>query len=298
MAEESDQNKEKGASDAVRKAIIGLVGTLLTVCCGLTGALISAGVTIYQVEREAQQVALPAPGSDQTLTIDTRQIAIDPDEAARLISDDYVVDTDLGFAMARPRAGWNQMEETTYYDLIFDETAISPLVYFFNLAGDTWDNQPLRRIRYAAPVEIQYQETSTENGIPVNLETLRSLTGDDTLTVYSQITLLVIDKQVAADITLATIALTWGPDRLYGGGVNRIVANRESPCILMQATSQLENVRVNGQKTELSIERWALFAEGPQHYYVVELNHIPAPGQGLQAWEDLQAYLGAFRVIQ
>lgn len=66
--EEKDDKKK--SSDAIKKALVGLVGALLTVCGGLTGALVTAGVTIYQVERKAQQVALPAPGSDQALTND------------------------------------------------------------------------------------------------------------------------------------------------------------------------------------------------------------------------------------
>jgi hypothetical protein len=281
----------------MKKAVIGLVGTLLTVCGGLTGALLTAGFTIYQVEREAQQVALAAPGSDQALTVDTREIAIDRSAAARLGSD-YVVDTDVGFVMAQPRPGWNRIEEMTFHDLIFDKAAISPLVYFFVLADTAWDEQPMRRIRYAESVEIQYQESSTENGIPVNLEALRGAAGGDTLTHYSQITILAVDKQVAHDVTLAQIALTWGPDPLYGGGTNRIIAHRDSQYILMQATSTVKDARINGQEADLSIERWALFAEGPQHYYVVELNYVPASGQSLQVWKDLQAYLGEFRVIQ
>jgi hypothetical protein len=292
------EDQEKKSSDTPKKALIGLIGTLLTVCGGMTGALVTAGITIYQVERQAQQVALPAPGSDQALTVDTRQIAIDRAEATRLAAEDYVVDLDLGFVMAQSHAGWNAMEEMRYLDLVFDEAAASPLVRLFTLADAAWDEQPMRRLRYTGPVEIQYQEQSTENGIPMNLETLRNLTGGDTLTHYSQFTVLAIDKQMAAGITPATIALTWGPDPLNGGGVNRIVAPRDTQYILMQATSQLKNVQIDGQTTDLSIERWALFAAGPQHYYVVELNYVPAPGQSLQVWEDLQTYLDAFRIIQ
>lgn len=55
---------QKQKSSSVRAAVIGLIGTLLTVCGGLTGAGVSAAVTVYRVEREVQQVALAPPGSD------------------------------------------------------------------------------------------------------------------------------------------------------------------------------------------------------------------------------------------
>jgi hypothetical protein len=185
-----------------------------------------------------------------------------------------------------------------FRDIIPDEAAATPLIHLFGLAGAAWDEQPVYRIRYSQPVEIQYQEDSTENDVPIDVETLRGLVGSDTLAHYSQVTILTLDKQVTTDIPLASIALTWGPDPTYGGGANRIVAYRDSQYILIRATSTLKNVRIDGHETNLSTERWALFAEGPQHYYVVELNYVPAPGQSLQVWEDLQAYLDAFRTIQ
>ncbi len=38
---------QKRKSSSVRAAVIGLIGTLLTVCGGLTGAGVSAAVTVY-----------------------------------------------------------------------------------------------------------------------------------------------------------------------------------------------------------------------------------------------------------
>jgi hypothetical protein len=294
----AEEDQEKKSSDALKKAIVGLVGTLLTVCGGITGALVAAGITIYQAERETQQVALPAPGSDQPLIVDIRQIPIGRAEATRLASDGYVVDADLGLVVAQPRAGWDQIQKMAFRDIIPDEAAATPLIHLFELAGAAWDEQPVYRIRYSQPVEIQYQEGSTENDIPINVGTLRDLVGSDTLAHYNQITILTLDKQVTTDVPLASIALAWGPDPTYGGGANRIVAYRDSQYILIQATSTLKDVRIDGHETDLSTERWALFAEGPQHYYVVELNYVPAPSQSLQVWEDLQAYLDAFRIIQ
>lgn len=39
--------------ESMRPAILGLVGALLTACGGLAGAVVSAAVTVWQVERQA-----------------------------------------------------------------------------------------------------------------------------------------------------------------------------------------------------------------------------------------------------
>lgn len=282
--------------EATREALIGLIGTILTICGGLTTTGVGAAVTLYLVEQKTHQVDLVPPESDQALTVDLQQIPIPREEADQLDPDEYANTSDLGLVLAQPRAGWSQIEEMTYYDLFFEEAALSPLILFSSWIGSAWDEQPVCRIRYGEPVQIQYQEGTTENGTPIDLETLRSLIGGDTISHYSQITVLAIDKETATDYTLAGIALTWGA--LHRGGVNHIVASEESQYILLQATWLLQDVRVDGQKIDLPIERWALFADGPQRYYVVELNYVPSESQPAQVWDDLKAYMDSFRVIQ
>ena len=297
MAEEKERNgkdEKKKSSNALRKAVIGLVGTLLTVCGGVSGAMLSAGVTIYQVERERQQVALAAPSAEQALTVDTRQIAIDQEAAAGLDPKAYRIDQGVSFVVAQPRAGWRS-EDLMYGDLFMDQGSLSPLVLFYSAVGLTWNEQPIYRMRYEEPIQVQFQEGSKENGIVVDVEGLRQLAGTGALSNDSQIIVQAVDKQVAADYTQADIALGWGKSHL--GAVNHIVANREGEYILMQATWRLEGVRIDGRETDLAIERWALFAEGPARYYIVELNYVPSPGQPLQVWEDLQAYMDSFQVI-
>jgi len=41
-------------------AMIGLISALLTTCGGIGSALVTSAVTVYQMERQQQQVALPA----------------------------------------------------------------------------------------------------------------------------------------------------------------------------------------------------------------------------------------------
>jgi hypothetical protein len=287
-----DNAREK-PRQPIRKAVIALAGTLVTICGGLGGAAFSAGVTIYKTERAVQQVALPAPDSEQTLNIDTRQIALSAGEARQLDPDTTYAATDAGFVLAQPRAGWEPIAEMTYADLFAEEqVALSPFVLFYSKVGLAWDEQPVYRIRYREPLQIQYIQGSLENGVAIDVEQLHS----DTAAYYSQITVLVVDKAVAQNYTLADIALTWGT--FHWGAVNHIIANRDSNYILMQTTWRLENVRAGGQETDLAIERWALFADGPQHYYLVEVNYVPQPDQRRQVWDDLQAYMASFRVIR
>lgn len=288
-----DDKEEKQSPQAVRKALIALLGTLITVCGGLAGAILSAGVTIYKTTRDIQQVALPAPDSEQTLHIDTRQIAIGAGQAQQLDPNAYYVATDTGFVLAQPRPGWGPVEEMTYADLFSEEeSALSPLILFYSKVKFAWDEQPVYRIRYQEPIRVEYQEGSRENGIAIDIEQLQN----DTPTYYSQITILAIDKDADQGYTLADIALTWGA--FHRGAVNHILANRNSDYILMQATWRLENVRVGGQNTDLATERWVLCAEGPQHDYLVEIHYVPQADQPQQVWNDLQEYVQSFRVIR
>jgi len=195
--------------------------------------------------------------------------------------------------LAQPRAGWGPIEEMTYADLFSEEgSALSPLILFYSKVGLSWDKQPVYRLRYQQPIQVQYVEGSRENGIAIDVAQLHS----DKAAYYSQITILAIEKDVAQGYTLADIALTWGT--FHWKAVNHIIANRDSDYILMQTTWRLEDVRVEGKETDLVIERWALCAEGPQYDYLVEVNFVPQPDGYQQVWDDLQYYAGSFRVIK
>lgn len=288
-----DDEKQQHEKSSNRVAIIGLIGTLLTVCGGLAGVLIGGVTTIYKTEREAQKIALAAPQGDQLLTVDTRQIAISSTDAAALDPSEYLVLTNLGFVMAQLRPGWNQVEEMLYQDLFFEERrSLSPLILFSTWVKNNWDDQPVHRIRNAEPVMVQFVEGSTENGVQVDPTQLES----DTLAYHSQMTILALAKDKAQDFTLYELALKWGI--LHQGGVNNIVANRDSQYVVEQVSWALKGVRVDGREANVTLQRWALFAEGPARYYIVEVNYVPAAHQSAPVWDDLQAYLNAFRVIQ
>jgi len=286
-------NKEQQQKPSTRAAIIGLVGTILTICGGLSGALIGGLATIYKVEQVAQRLAIAAPQSDQPLTVDTRRIAISSSKVAILEPSKYLVFQDLGFVMAQPTPGWNQGRQMTYYDLFLEHgTNLSPLILFSSWIKDAWDDQPVRQIRYTEPVTVQFLEGSTENGVPVDPTQLEN----DTVTFYSQIIVLALDKAIAQqDFTLYGLALAWGS--LHQGGVNDLVVNPDSQYVFEQVSWELKGVRVDDRQADLTLQRWALFAEGPDRYYIVEVQYVPAAGQSMQVWDDLQAYLDAFRVI-
>jgi hypothetical protein len=271
----------------MRAAVLGIVGAVLTVCGGLAGAAISVALTIYQVERGRDTVAISAPGGDQPLTVDVREIGISYQEAMGLDAGAYFVAPELGFVLAQPRQGWGSVEETTYGDLFLERGAYS---------GSTWDQQPIRRIRYGEAIEVQCGDGSLVNGVALDCETLRQAYDTDAFRYANEIAILSLDKEAAAGYTLAGVALEWGITQR--GGLNRIIASEGADSVVMQASWHLEDVIVDGQEGDLGMERWALVADGPLRYYVIEVTYFALPGQSVQVWEDLQAYMRSFRVIQ
>ena len=88
----------KRGSNKMRVAVLGLIGTVLTGCGGLAGAVISGAATIYQLEREMRQLAIAGPASGQILDIDATSFFVSRHEAAALDPESYFVDLDTGFA--------------------------------------------------------------------------------------------------------------------------------------------------------------------------------------------------------
>jgi hypothetical protein len=225
--------------------------------------------------------------------VDTNKITVNSSEAAALDPLKFIVLPDLGFVMAHPGAGWEDSGQMTYQDFFLEEaTNLSPLIFFSSWVKEAWNDQPVRQVRYNKPVSVQFLAGSTENGVPVDPSKLHN----DTIAFYSQITTLALSKSLAeSDFTLYGLSLAWGS--LHQGGVNELVANPESQYVFEQVSWVLKGVRVNGQQTDLTLQRWALFAESSDRFYIVELQYVPASGQSMQVWDDLQANMNAFRVI-
>ena len=287
---DSEKRRQKSTRQA---AIIGLVGTILTVCGGISGAIIGGITTIYKINRDAHQIAIAAPQSDQPLSVDTYQITINSSESASLEPSKYLVLQDFGFVMAQSKTSWQDGGRMTYLDLFLEEaTNLSPMILFSTWIKDAWNDQPVRRFRYTEPVMVQFIEGSSENGVSVDPSKLYN----DTIAFYSQITTLALSKTVAGpDFTLYGLALAWGG--LHQGGVNELIANSENEYVFEQVSWELKGVRVDGRQADLTLQRWALFAENPERFYIVEVQYVPTTGQSTQVWDDLQAYLNAFRVI-
>ncbi len=294
MAKETSVDKEKQEQKHSKQvAMIGLAGTMLTVCGGLIGALVGGVTTVYKIQQEAQKLSIAAPQDEQALTVDTRQVSISTAQTVELDPSDYLVVEGQGFVMAQPVAGWELDSEMTYQDLFLERnTNLSPLILFSIQVKTAWDQQPVYRLRFSQPVAVQFVEGSTENGQPVDPTQLEN----PILAFYSQMTILVLEKAQAPDFTLVDLALGWG--RLHRGGVNSIVANPDSQYVFEQVSWELKNVRVEERNTDLALQRWALFAEGNDFYYIVEVQYVPAADQSVQVWDDLQSYLSAFRVIR
>jgi hypothetical protein len=286
-------NKEQPQKHTTRLALIGLVGTVLTVCGTLTGALIGGATTIYKAAQETQRLAITAPQTDQALAVDTRQIAVKSSNVTRLDPAKYQVFQDLGFVTAQPKSGWDEERQMTYYDLFLEEaTNLSPLILFSSWVKDGWDDQPVYQVRYSAPVMVEFIAGSTENGVSIDPTELNYTS----YKFFSRMIVLALDKSVVQkDFTLYDLALDWG--KMHQGGVNDLVANPDSQYVFEQVSWKLKKVKVNGQQVDLTLQRWTLFAEGPDRDYIIEVQYVPAVDQSMQVLDDLQSYLDAFRVI-
>jgi hypothetical protein len=281
-------------STAIQTALIGLIGTVLAACGGIGGALVTSAVTVYQVQRQNQQVALPASQGGEILSVDTGSIFITRQEAAALDPTPYYVNLEQAFILPRPLSGWDALEEMTVKEQLAEENVTCLAVC----------DQPVFRIRYGEPIEIESDRKTTVNGhlIPEAILNLsENLYGSPPwkLPYYSQMILNVFGKSEVQKLGIRSM-----PDmillmtRYSSGRVNRLIAQADSHFAIVQLSSTYEGIRVGGEATKMTIDNWLLFAETGNAFYTVEIRYTPQSGQPLQVWDDLQVYIEQFRVIQ
>ncbi|MDP2995403.1 MAG: hypothetical protein Q8N46_09825, partial [Anaerolineales bacterium] len=254
-------------STVFQTALIGLVGTILTTCGGISGALVTSAVTVYQVQRQNQQVALPASGGGETLSVDTGTIFITRQEAAALDPATYYANLEQGFVLHRPLPGWDDMEEMTVQEQLAEDNVTCLVVC----------DQPVFRIRYGEPIEIESDRATTVNGhiIPEELLKLNEmLYGPPPWKVpyYSQMILNVFEKSEVQTLGIHTL-----PDmillmmRYSAGRINRVIAQADSHFAIVQLSSTYEGIRVGGEPATMTIDNWLLFAEADTAFYTVEI---------------------------
>jgi hypothetical protein len=285
---------EEHKSTAIQTALIGLIGTMLAACGGISGALVTSAVTVYQIQRQNQQVALPASQGGETLSIDTGSIFVTRQEVAGLDPATYYVNLEQAFILHRPLSGWDDMEEMTVQEQLAEENVTCLAVC----------DQPVFRIRYGEPIEIESDRETTVNGNPIPDDLLNiseSLYGPPPwkLPYYSQMILNVFDKSEVEKLGIQTL-----PDmillmtRYSAARVNRVIAQADSHFAIVQLSSAYNGIRVGGEPAEMTVDNWLLFAETDNAFYTVEIRYTPQSGQPLQVWDDLQLYIDQFRVIQ
>ncbi|NLE46079.1 MAG: hypothetical protein GX620_15275 [Chloroflexi bacterium] len=292
----SEAQEGKDRSNAVRLAIIGLLGTLLTVCGGVGGALISGAVTVYQLERKMQQVSVDSAESEEALSIDTGGIFITRQEAAALDPAAYYVDLDRGLALYRPLRGWGDLEQLTLADQLAETGNV--------VSDDELGGQVVYRMRYGDPIEVELDRQSTINGHPMGEDmvlALDALYGSAPWTVpyHTQIIVNVFDRDVESQLGIHNLpqAMLWTM-RYSSSRLHRLIAPAASDFIVVQGASTFGDVRIDGRTRTIAVEDWFLFAETDESYFVVEIVYTPQSGQSLQVWDDLQAYMDSFRVIR
>ncbi len=295
MADEEKKLKRE-KTQPLRVALIGLIGTILTVCGGLSGAIISGAVTIYRVERERQLVALPAPVSEQELSIDTGEVFITRQEAAGLDPGAYFVDLNHGVAIQQPLDDWSPVEELTVAEDLAETSGLP--------VEPPLSEQPVLRIRYGEPIEIEFDSQTLVNGLPMleqTIEAYEQLYGAEpwTLPYYSQVTINIFDKSVVEELGFVSLSdMFLGLMRFSEAHINRLVANEGSHFIMAQTSVTYDGVRLDGQEMRVTMEKWLLVAETEDTYYDFEIVYMPQSGHSLQVWEDLQTYMDSFHVVE
>ena len=285
---------EQLKSPAFRTALIGLLGTMLTVCGGLGGAMVTSAVTVYQVQKQSQKVALTSPGGSQTLKVDTGTIFITRQEAAGLNPDTYYVDLEHAFILPRPLTGWDAMQEMTVQEQLAEQ----------NITCLAICDQPVFRIRYGKSIEFESDRSTTVNGHLVPdplLFSIEKLYGPPPwkLPYYCQMVLNVFDKSAVKGLGIRGLPdLILQIGRFSTGKVNRVVAQENSHFALVQLSSTYSGIRLNGESATSTIDTWMLVAEADNAFYEVEITYTPQSGQPIQVWDDLQMYINQFRVIQ
>jgi hypothetical protein len=164
-------------------------------------------------------------------------------------------------------------------------------------------DQPVYRIRYGTPIEIQADSQTLVNGKPIPdewLTALEKLYGPPPWTYfyYSQVLVNVFDKSTEEIRLKGLPDLVLLTTHFSAARVNRLIAEENSDFIITQSSAAYDQIRMQGQMTSFTLESWVLFTEGEDAYYVVEISFTPQSGQPLQVWEDLQTYMDSFRAVQ
>lgn len=285
---------EQKRSPAIQTAMIGLIGSVLTVVGGLCGATVTSITTIYALERQNQHITLAAPAGGQSLSIDTSSIFISRQDAAALDPSTYYVDFEHGFVLHRPLSGWDVLEEMTVEEQLAEENASCQAVC----------DQPVFRIRYGDPIEIESDRQTTVNDQPIPgdlLDLSEQLYGPPPwkLPFYSQMIVNVFEKDAVQALGIRNL-----PDmvllmmRFSSGKVNRMISPEGSQFAILQGSTTYDGIRMDDNPATMAIDNWLLFAEAKSAFYVVEIKYTVQSGQPLLVWDDLQTYMEYFRVVQ
>ena len=281
-------------STSFTPALIGLLGTALTVAGGLCGALITGAVTVYKVRQESQQLSLASSGGQQSLSVDTGSLLLSRAEAAVLDPSIYYIDLEQGFAMHRSLPGWDVLEEMTLAEHLV-ESNVECLV-----ACD----QPVFRIRYGEAVQVESDRLTTVDGqlIPEErLDLLEQVYGPPPWEsdYYSQVILNVFARDVVEPLGVDSLAeLIIIDTRFASRRYTSMLAPPGSHYALLQGASSLASLRIEGEPGGLTLDDWLLFAESDRAFYIVEILFTTRSGQPVSVWDDLQIYMDYFRVIE
>ena len=165
-------------------------------------------------------------------------------------------------------------------------------------------NQPVFRIHYGEPIEIESDRQTMVNGQPIPdnlLDLSERLYGPPPwkFPYYNEMIVNVFEKDAVQALKIRNL-----PDMVllmmsfYSGRVNRMISPEGSQFAIVQGSTTYDGIRMDNNPTTMTIDNWLLFAEAKSAFYVVEIKYTVQSGQPLLVWDDLQTYMEYFRVIQ
>jgi len=245
----------------------------------------------------------------------------------------HYIDSAHGFLFSRPKSdAWGQPESISGMSKIVPaRMEVSPEILHEILRqmsqlpfGKMLIEQSLIRLRTGHVLKVEFTGESTTDPVEAVIEQLRpalieqnpgaSSENIEAELVKTRISLVRGDGDVRSMQFSNEFCVTWLDKSLLPVNFTPTLARiflqiampfvamavdlrRHEKSITLTMRSDLRKVLVNGQKTDLSIERWLLLTERKDYFYMVEIAFSPQTQDSLAVWEDLRAMIDSFRLI-
>lgn len=265
---------------------------------------------------------------DKEISIRTAQLKSSAPEVRNFDPTKFYVDSTSGFSFARPTGkSWSDPKPISGIDAVLKakgavltramrerqrvSLALHPL-------GKMILHQKVLRITSGKPINIKTTDQTTNQLFDSILAKMKKdasskgtvlsakivtnirkqILGFNSINFSNEFTVSVFDKANAAGVpvklSLPNFFMTMGAQ--VGLMTDRLVANKDS--ILLGMSINLKQVTIDGRDTDVRIDRWMLFTETTQRFYLVEIAFSPETEDSIEVWKELRQMIDSFRVFK